>query len=492
MNTKKIAVIGAGWAGLSAALTLQRQGHHVTVYERAPASGAAYQGAGGRASTAYPAGEKAPFAIDNGQHVLLGAYRDTLALFESLNINTAQAFLRLPAAWYVPQHLNLALPAWADSTAPRSVWNRGVFKQLPMALAMLKACPPRDWFAVLCAAVRMQGLVPSSTETVAQWLNRLRFPALFDAQLWLPLCYATLNTPPATASAVVFARVIQDGLLAGSQAAAMLVPRADLGSLLPAAALAALARGGATLKLGTAVSHITAPCCEAVGNTDPTTATATERERRTQTSVGGRHVAVCAGGETVHYDAIVCATTAKDALRILPAQCISPALQSLALQAPEPITTIHLNIGLGLRLPKAVCVLPEPVGSDDSMQHAVAIDRSYLAAAQAGWVTVVLSCSGAALTHSREALIRAALQRLQTCLPELKLPIGCEGIVIHAKQATFACTAGLSRPTAQTAAPAVVLAGDYVALDYPATLEGAVRSGIAAAHWLCAIARAQA
>jgi hydroxysqualene dehydroxylase len=505
MNTKNIAVIGAGWAGLSAALTLQRQGHHVTMYDRAPASGAAYQGAGGRASTAYTAGEKAPFAIDNGQHVLLGAYRDTLALFESLNINAAQAFLRLPAAWYVPQHLNLALPAWADSTAPRSVWNRGVFKQLPMALAMLKACPPRDWFAVLCAAVRMQGLVPSSTETVAQWLNRLRFPAPFDAQLWLPLCYATLNTPPTTASAAVFARVIQDGLLAGSQAAAMLVPRADLGSLLPATALAALARGGATLKLGTAVSHITALCCEAVGNTDPTTATATARERRTQTSVDGRHVAVCAGGETVYYDAIVCATTAKDALRILPAQCISPALQSLALQAPEPITTIHLNIGrglglergLGLRLPKAVCVLPEPEGSDDPIQHAVAIDRSYLAAAQAGWVTVVLSCSGAALTHSREVLIRAALQRLQTCLPELKLPIGCEGIVIHAKQATFSCTAGLSRPAAQTAAPAIVLAGDYVAgdyvaLDYPATLEGAVRSGIAAAHWLCTLARPQA
>ncbi len=442
---RRIAVIGAGWAGLAAALTLQRQGHHVTVYERSPA----HQGAGGRASTAYAAGERAPFAIDNGQHVLLGAYSATLALFESLDIHVEQVFLRLPAAWIVPQHLNIAIPQWSDSAG-----FAGILKQMPIAMALFKASNVKQWPALLAAAVRLQWLAPAPNETVTDWLKRLEFPTIFNEQLWLPLCYATLNTPPSSASAAVFKRVIQDGLLAGSQAAAMLVPRTDLGSLLPKPALATLGRAGATLKLGAAVNGV-----ELNGST---------------VLVHGEH-------ETNPYDGLICATSAKDAARILPEPCIHAALRALAAHAPEPISTVHLNLGMDFRLPQAVCVLPEPHDASNPISHAVAIDRSALDAAQTGWVTVVLSCSAAALGHSHEALIQGALERLIACFPSLSFPSQCSGVVIHAKQATFACTAGLARPPATTASPLIVLAGDYVAGDYPATLEGAVRSGVSAA-----------
>jgi hydroxysqualene dehydroxylase len=451
---RHIAVIGAGWAGLSAALTLQRQGHAITLYERSPAKGEHFQGAGGRASTAYAAGERAPFAIDNGQHVMLGAYRDTLRLFESLGIPSEQAFLRLPAAWYLPGQLDIAMAPWADSRAASSPWNTGLFKQLPMAKALFNASPVSQWPALLAAAIRLQTKHPRLDETVLDWLARLRFPSVFNEQLWLPLCYATLNTPPRSASARVFKRVIQDGLLAGSQAAAMLVPRLDLGSLLPQHVLLELQRNGATLKLGVGVAQITAK---------------------------PQAITVLADGETLSYDALVCATSAKDAARLLPSDCITPALQSLAQQAPEPISTVHLNVGTALRLPKAVCVLPEPIDARDPIQHAVVIDRACLDPSQAAWLTVVLSCSGQALGINHDALIQAALARLNTCLPALAWPSQCQGQVIHAKQATFACTAGLLRPAVRTAQPAIVLAGDYVAGDYPATLEGAVRSGLAAA-----------
>jgi predicted NAD/FAD-dependent oxidoreductase len=156
----------------------------------------------------------------------------------------------------------------------------------------------------------------------------------------------------------------------------------------------------------------------------------------------------------------------------------------MAQQAPEPITTFHLNVGLGVKLPKAVMILPEPMQTDHPIQHAVVIDRSALDTAQAGWLTVVLSCSSTALNHSKETLIAATVQRLRDCFPTLKLPNVCEGVVIHAKQATFACEADMTRPTAQRHDARIVLAGDFVAGIYPATLEGAVRSGISAANLL--------
>jgi predicted NAD/FAD-dependent oxidoreductase len=156
----------------------------------------------------------------------------------------------------------------------------------------------------------------------------------------------------------------------------------------------------------------------------------------------------------------------------------------MAQQTPEPITTVHLNLCLAIKLPKAVMILPEPTQAINPIQHAVVIDRSALDVAQEGWLTVVLSCSSAALEHSKEALIAAALQRLHDCFPALKLPLTCEGVVIHAKQATFACEAGTERPAAQCNDSRIVLAGDYVAGIYPATLEGAARSGIAAANLL--------
>jgi hydroxysqualene dehydroxylase len=457
---KRVAVIGAGWAGLAAALTLQRQGHHVTVYDRAPVNGQNFQGTGGRASTAYAAGEKAPFAIDNGQHVLLGAYRETLAIFKFLGIDIEQAFLRLPAAWHVPLGLSIALPAWGDSQHPRGLWVSSPLKQLPLAAALFKATPLRDWAVLTAAALRMQLCKPQHAETVSQWLARLKFPTRFNEQLWLPLCYATLNTPPERACATVFKRVIQDGLLAGSLNAAMLVPRADLGALLPARALQHLAAQGAALRLGTAVLSI---------------------EPREQ------GVTVLSSEGAAIYDAMVCATTAKDAARVLPDSSICPALQAIRQQTPEPITTIHLNVGLGCKLPKAVMILSEPSDAENPIQHAVVIDRSVLHTEQTGWLTVVLSCSGAALSHSKEALIAAALQRLRDCFPALALPSTCDGVVIHAKQATFACEAGMERPAAQRHDARIVLAGDYVAGIYPATLEGAVRSGKAAAELLNAV-----
>ena len=195
---RKIAVIGMGWAGLSAALNLQAQGYHITLYERSPK----LLSVGGRASTAYRAGDKAPFAIDNGQHVLLAAYSETLALLKSVNVNIDTAFLRLPANWHVPNLLHIKLPSWGDTVSPNHLWATGSLKQLPLLIALLNAGintnQPTliEQYLRLKAAIRLFIDLPTPQETVLQWLVRLNFPEPFNTSLWQPLCYATLNTPP--------------------------------------------------------------------------------------------------------------------------------------------------------------------------------------------------------------------------------------------------------------------------------------------------------
>jgi predicted NAD/FAD-binding protein len=491
---RKIAVIGAGWAGLTAALNLQARGYHITLYERSPK----LLGIGGRASTAYRAGDKAPFAIDNGQHVLLTAYSETLALLKAVNLDVDTAFLRLPANWYMPDLLHIKLPSWGDAVRPNHLWATGFLKQIPLLIAMLNASVNNnqptliEQYSRLKAAIRLLIDSPKPQETVQQWLIRLNFPASFNTALWQPLCYATLNTPPNIASAFIFKQVIKDGLLAGSYQAAMLVPRNDLGATLPDLALKKLSSKGAILQLGTAVESVVIDdnTNDNVNNNINNINNINDNtdKKRSKLSIYTRD-------SSVQFDGVVCATTAKDAVRLLPIHCISDALNQAAVQATEPITTIHLKLNVAHHdtqhlLTSAVLIMPDADRLDakvSSIQNAVILDRSYLVAEHLGWLTLVLSSSHMAIKQSKSDLVNAAINRLVQVFPCLSQATIVDSVVIHAKQATFSCTTTLVRPSTQTAHPTIVLAGDYIynanAL-YPATLEGAVRNGHLAANHL--------
>lgn len=448
-KTEKIAVIGAGWAGMAAALTLARSGANVVLFERSPH-------AGGRAACAYAAHEKTPFPLDNGQHVMIGAYSYTLHWLNTLGVDTAKNLLRLPAQWQVPQHMNIKMPAWC--AARPSLWN-GLFKQLPMALGLLKDA----WLhgglsaatSAAMASLRMTLQAARTGETVDAWLRRVGWSQRHRQYLWQPLCAATLNTPSHSACAVTFSRVVKDGLMAGPQAAAMLVPRTDLSALLPEPALRALKAHGVDVRLHTPIAQLSY-----------------------------LDSALSIQGEK--FQRIIIATPPKDAWRLLapfaknmhPACC--DALETLATQACEPISTLHFFVGT-IRLNHPVSILPD---TDQAVLHnAVLIDRSYLSAAQAGWMTVVISTSHLAVAHfaSENAadLTLAVVKDLQTLFPEHVWPTDGPSVLIHAKQATFSCAPSLVRPKRETGLAGVQLVGDYVASveNYPATLEAAVRSG---------------
>ena len=104
MNTKrpKIAVIGAGWAGLSAAVSLIHRAD-ISLFE-------AGRQAGGRARAI--AGKDDGFSfLDNGQHILLGAYHGVQTLMQHIGVQPESAFLRQPLHWYIPvSYTHLTLP----------------------------------------------------------------------------------------------------------------------------------------------------------------------------------------------------------------------------------------------------------------------------------------------------------------------------------------------------------------------------------------------
>ena len=114
----RVTVVGAGWAGLAAAVRLTQRGHQVTLLEAAPSLG-------GRARTVVHRGQP----MDNGQHILIGAYRRTLALLHDTGVDVSRTLSRQPLALRQPDGQGLKLPL-----APRAV-------DLLLGIATLRAWP---------------------------------------------------------------------------------------------------------------------------------------------------------------------------------------------------------------------------------------------------------------------------------------------------------------------------------------------------------------
>ncbi|MGH8616109.1 MAG: hydroxysqualene dehydroxylase HpnE [Burkholderiales bacterium] len=419
-----VAVIGGGYAGMAAAVTLTDRGIPVTVYEAAKTLG-------GRARRVEING----VALDNGLHILLGAYRETLALIDRVHGGRAP-IKRRRLDWRI--HRRFALRA-ALLPAP-----------LHVALGLLTASglnwPQRMAAIRLMRALERDGFRLAADTTVADLLDRHAQPRVLCEVLWEPLCVAALNTPPAQASAQVFANVLRDGLAAGRAASDLVLASTDLTALFPdPAAESICARGGRVLT-DTPVTAIEA--CD-----------------------GGFSLRTRDSVET--FTQVICATPphrTPDLLAGLPA--LAPVAASIAQLHYQPIYSVYLQ--LAARLP-----LPAPmIGLSGGLLQWV-FDREALCG-QAGMVGAVISAEGPHQGLPHEALVARAIEELNEAFGPL--PKVQWSQVIAEKRATFACTPGLERPAQATPLPGFYLAGDYTAGDYPATLEGAVRSGLTCAR----------
>jgi squalene-associated FAD-dependent desaturase len=440
MKKTQVAIIGAGWAGCSAAVELARRGARVTLFE-------ASRTAGGRARRVEHEGR----TLDNGQHILLGAYRDTLHMIRQVGIDPARAMLRLPLQMRYPPGTG-----GMEFIAPRLP---APFHLL-VAILRAKGLTAADKLSLarFSSAARWMDWQLDIDCSVATLMDRFGQNERLVQLMWRPLCIAALNTPPERASARVFLRVLGDSLGAARNASDMLLPKEDLSTLFPDAAIAYLEKHHGHYQSGARVRSLQAV------------------NRRWTLEIEGNDLPLAS------FERIVIASPAPVAQSLL-APHDSALAASLQFEH-EPITTCYLQYDARMRLAQPFYALADQRA--ENLWGQFVFDRGWLDEAQAGTVAVVISASSEAMKLSHQSLINAVASQLAAVFrdPALASPVWTQ--IITEKRATFACTPDLQRPTNQTSLPNVWLAGDYTAGPYPATIESAVRSGLAAAQLVLA------
>ena len=434
MTALRVAIVGGGWAGMAAAVAAQQAGHTVTVFEAA-------RTLGGRAR-ALPATlpDGTAVTLDNGQHILIGAYTESLRLMRLVGMDPETAFLRQPLALPFVDGTGLQTPSWAAHwSAPLDAM---------AAIATARGWRWGDKWSLIRAALRWQwrGFTCDPALSVAQLCATLTPKVLHE--LIEPLCVSALNTHADQASAQIFLRVLKDALFGVRGGSHLLLPRTDLGALFPEAAAQWLTQRGASVHRG---------------------------QRITQLRWQAPHWLL--DGQA--FDRVVWATSASNAALALmeSAQAapdsIANGLKHWALQTEQlrfdSIATVYLW-GPQARLPHPMLALRATVQAPAQFAFA---------RAQFGGPSGLLALVVSASSGDKDALQRAVLNQAQQQLAALNLgPLQVVQTVVE-KRATFVCTPQLQRPP-QAIAPGLVAAGDYVEGPYPATLEGAVRSGWAA------------
>ena len=420
----KIAIIGAGYAGLAAAVELAAAGRQVEVFE-------ASRVLGGRARMAQIDG----FTVDNGQHLLIGAYTETLRLMRTVGAVPDVLLKRTPLHLEFPGEFLMSAPSFSIPVpAP-----------LHTVFALLLA-RGLDWREKWAAIRLMQGLKASRFRiepdiTVTEWLDRNETPPRQRRLLWEPLCIAALNTPAERASAQVMANVLRDSLGGTRSASDMLLPQVNLSALFPEPAEKFIIEHGGTVHSGHRVSSL----------------------RR-------------AGGAWLVDDI---GPFAQIVLAVAPYH-LAGLVTELAHQVEhfswEPIVTSYFSYPDWVGLPRPM------LGVDAGLAQWL-FDRGALCG-QRGLIAAVISARGRHLDLPTEELERGIHEEIARLVPGLPAPLAVQ--TITEKRATYACIPNLQRPAARTHLPGLWLAGDYVAGDYPATIEGAVRSGVAAARGVLA------
>ena len=422
-----VAIVGGGYAGMAAAVTLAARRIPVTVFEAA-------RQLGGRARRI----DYRDVALDNGLHVLIGAYAETLRLIEFVNPAYASALLRTPLEWNVQNEFHLRAA------------------RLPAPLHLLVGLARSDGLSIaekfsaarFLALLRARGYALPRDISVEALLVQHAQSEKLRRVLWRPLCVAALNTPPAIASARVFLNVLRDSLDATRAASDLVLSRVDLSALFPEPAAAYVQQQGSAVLLSHRVTAI-----------DPL----------------GDGFEIEANSERIRFTHVICAISPHQVNAFLIGiTALSEIAAAIEMLRYQPIHSVWLQY-------PAPVALPAPMlGLTNGLIH-WAFDREALCA-QRGLIGAVISAAGEHqdLTQGELGLrVHRELQQHVSGLPE---PLWTR--VIAEKRATFACTPNITRPSQVTPLKNFYLAGDYTASDYPATIESAVRSGIACAQHL--------
>lgn len=467
----KVAVIGAGWAGLSAALELHRLGHDVTVFE-------AGHRLGGRARGVHS--PRLDAVIDNGQHIMLGAYTETLALLRGLGLDPDELLYSMPLALQSADgHFKLRVP---DLPGPLA---------LPAALLLARGMSwqERLRLALLMSGLEKRGWKVDEGLTVTRWLERGRQSPRLVRSFWEPLCLASMNTPLDRASAQLFANVLRDSLGAGPSACRVLISRVDLSSLWPERLPTNIRvlRGHVVRRLDFGLGPMEAlralETLDTRTSNAPDARAASSPELHRPDAVG--HHGVLVDGQP--FDAVVVATNAQPARRLLsrlPATEDSQKyLAILDAFEPTPIATLTLELSALWDMPHPMLMLADSPPDGRFGQWLFLCNVFLSEPPPISRLNIVISNAAGLRDLSEEQVVQGVLAQIAEQAAGMPpLPSVHNYELITEKRATFAAVPGLKRPSNVTPWPRVYVAGDWTDTGYPAVLEGAVRSGLEAAR----------
>jgi squalene-associated FAD-dependent desaturase len=417
-KARRIAIVGAGYAGLAAAVELTRMGVAVEVFE-------ASRTLGGRARVVEIDGLR----FDNGAHILVGAYTETLRLMRL--VNSSASVSRHPLRLEYPGEMRLSAPAWLPAPF-HMAWGLVAARGLTLAEKVAAIMFMND---IKAKGFRLAA-DSSATELLATQPERVR------RHLWEPLCLAALNTPVDRASAQVFLNVLRDSLAASREASDLLLPICDLSAMFPDPAAHYLESHGGIVHSGSRIEALA------------------RRGDGYFLDSHGPFAQVVLAVAPYHLPALIAGL---------------PELATLSEQVAafewQPIVTCYLRYAEPISLPWSM------IGVADGYAQWL-FDLGRLRGLP-GTIAAVISARGRHQALGNDELAAHIHEEIARVVPGLKPPVWSR--VRPEQRATFACTPNLSRPQTATALPGVWLAGDYVASDYPATIESAVRSGVQAA-----------
>ena len=419
----RVAIIGAGYAGLSAAVELCHAGINVCVFEAASTLGGRARGVSINNLT-----------LDNGQHLCVGAYQQLLRQIALVGLDESKVFLRLPLGLsiypqYQLRYASLPAPLHALSGL---ICSRGL--SLSQRWQLLRA--------LLHIKRRRQRI--DKHLSVADWLQQCGQSAVMIRRLWEPLTLAILNTPLQEASAQYLWHSLADCLLSQTQHSDLLLPRCDLSTLFPDAARRYIQKHGGEVFTGEPVKQLRQHAQGWQINQYPTV-----------------------------FDQLICAVAPH---QIKSLANTHEALQKLSEELKpwrwQPIYTIYLRYPPHIRLPYPLLAF-----NDGTAQWLFDRGQTHH---QAGLFAAVISAEGQHQSIPHCVLADNIAQQIAQHFPHFP-PVYWQQVIAE-KRATFTCAPGLKRPTHHTNQPNLWLAGDYTENRYPATLEAAVASGISAAQ----------
>ena len=433
-----VLVIGGGFAGLAAGVALAEGGCRVRLLEQKP-----YLGGRARSFVDPTTGS----VVDNGQHIFMGCYHATIRFLSTIGTLDRVRFQERLTVQFLDRNGRLSRLQCPDLPSPWHVL-LGVLRSGSFTL--------REKLEVLRLGIALRRTEEAQRRpkqlSVCEWLTQLGQSERLQRNFWDLLCIAALNEDPDIANAALFERVLRLALFTSPADSRLGVARVGLSEVYVDAAADFIRAKSGRVECGRGVAGLLV-------------------------SEGQCRGVLLSTGERIEAESVVSAVPSFQLEALLPDELLrrGPLFGSLALLRPAPIISINLWFD------RAITDLDFAGLRGATIQWL--FNKGKIFDRGDGYVSLVLSGAHRHIATSKEELLATALRELGDFFPEAGRVRLLHSLVIKERFATFSPTweAEELRPSTRTPIGGLFLAGDWTATGLPATIEGAVQSGYAAA-----------